>query len=1769
MEPFPPTNEERPKAETRHAGPDAALEETAAVLRAAAQEPGEPLGAEAKARIRTHLFPSTAPMSPSSVEIHYDASEQAQTPAAVPPRKELPTPKPPGQRRKGWFRHIPLWGSGFAGVAIVALIAIFVVQNGVLFPGKSILSAIAIPAAHAGDAFDVVPLSADAGGMETSSGWQVHSKVDVSSDQLKQALRVVPEVDLRVEKAGAGEYTVEPVHALDRGRVYQLTIATAIETEEGTKSREFSWAFQTKDAFRVLTSIPGDQSSRVPVNTGIEFTFSRDGFADALPFFAIEPAAKGRFEVRGRTLTFVPLEPLKAGTRYDVTLKKGFGIEGSDLLLAEDVHVRFETASPEAVDPGQPSPTKLGHREFFDVRPQQTVILHVYRNQEQRKSNDVEVTVYSLTRAAGKKLVQDHLSIPDWMPARRSLEEAFEKAEKTQVASLAGALVSEGNGWSDTLTLPSFKQPGLYAVRLVPRVAGGRPSWVFYQVTDAAAYVAGDDKKLAIWAVNAGTQKPLGNVPVTLGTDKTKTSPLGVAEVTTPATLVDQADGLDENESVLVLEVGEGPLSVLVPMKRDPYSYSFGWDTVSKTWSYTFIDRPLYHQQDELYLWGVAKDRDSGDRVPSVTAELVFGPSWSVTDAKVIESQTLKTDAEGRFETHFQWGLLSPGYYSMVVKRGDETIQNVGFEVRVFAKPTYFIDVKPERFRYTDGEEIVMNVKASFFDGTPLSHGKLRLEWTSGYSIPIDQQEIVLDAFGEARITQRTEGRQLFADCYRPLDPAADLYSNRCYESANVMATIHPAGGEEGDITGRASVTVFSSTVELEATGATHDLEAEAIVRTFRRTNDPADDDGRADPIRDQQVEMTIVPTWYEQIQYGVDYDPVGKKTYPLYRYERRTDEPSVVRVQTDAQGRARHAFTMRKDRWYVVTMEVKDGQGKVTRAVRSFYPGPRDWYEYPSVKDDAYPKLEIVPTDPEAPQRSIGDRVQAVYYVGTERLQAEKTPGVLFLVASRGLREVVVEPQGAHALTFDASLLPNAEVYAVTWLNGRFELTQAPLSFDKKDRALDVEVRAERASYAPGDQVVLHVKAKQREDGRVASGERVAFAAVDRALLAASYVRVEDPLQVYYGYVASGLRYFFQSHAEDMYGAGGAEKGGGGGGDGAVPIRRNFKDTAGAGSIELDGNGEGTIRFVAPDNLTSWRVQVTTVTARGYAGAASTDVPVSKPVFVDMVLPPTVNAKDQPMIKLRAFGSGLAEGTPVTYVVHAPTLGILNQTLKGKAGEPLTVAVDHLELGTHPVTVKLETSAGRDALERSMTVVGTRVTRRARMEVDAVPGMTLPDIQEPFVRVQIASRGRASLLPLLSEIDWQSRVSSRLDAKIAEQIAQKVAPLFPPDVIEADTASVAWSDYQLYDGGLMLLPYGSSDLSLSSRIAAIAPDRFDQLALVSYFQGVLNRKDSAREEQMDALAGLAALKEPVLSSLQAASQLKDLSWRERLSVVRGLEAAGDRERAASVLEPLLKTMETRDDVAWIPVSDRQAERLEASAEAAALLAARGDSRATGLIGFVANGWSEEAFPILAKAQYLKLVAPTLPDRDTRLTYAVGSKRTSMTINRGEPVAPPIVLTKAEANDFRIVSVDGPVTLSLITEVDGRPTSVPEVQIQRSYAADKPLSQLTEGDTVRVTLNVTWSQAAQPGCYTVRDFVPGGLTPIVDWSWDWRAYGVFPSEVGEGTISFYTCQGNGQTIMYTDRVVSRGSYVAEAPIVQHMDHPSIAASGRDEVVVIK
>ncbi len=1646
-----------------------------------------------------------------------------------------------------WRRRVFLTiglASGVVGaVAGVLLLSSRIPARRIFSMAPSEAVRVLIPEARAADAFSVQPERADRGGMDVTSGFEIAAQVDVAPARLTQALHLVPSVPFHLEQTAPRHFRVKFATALAPGTIYQVQVPTLVAREDGSSvQRDFSWAFQTKNDFRVLTSVPGDQSSGVPVETGIEFTFTRDDWIDATSSFRISPSISGRFEAHGRTLAFVPDHPLAYATRYEVTIAKGFGVPDSDLRLAREVVMRFETQASST--PTAKPPIRWEVKEFNEMAPGMELALPIFVSDFAAASTTAQVTGYRLSPTQGRALLEARLAVPRWAPLERQRFAEYPQAAQTQAFTFAAHLQRQTSYGPFILLVPKQAE-GLYAVKISPQ--GGGAVWMFLQVTNTAAYVIADAQTLLVWAINPSTKRPLSALPVRAPEGSAMTDAQGLARLPTPAFLSATNTDPTAPQSFRIFEIGSGAETLFVPVTEKNQGDDYGGfggmpSDLSRMWGYLYVDRPLYHPTDAVHFFGLAQDRVThhGAGVLEVRLQREGQPYDQANgENKIYERTSVTSDDAGTLHGVLSWNNLAPGWYRVSVMRDGREVVAREIEVRAFTKPAYAITIQPVEERVRAGTPVRGTISVAFFDGTPLARGHFQLSARQDGNSE-HTQEIVTDENGRFAFQIPTTR----ASC----EPQIDRY---CSTLGTVSIQVRPTLGEEADLTASADVGLLYSDLWLQTEAMTTGTQATLMIHA--RHADLYRDDLQGEVWAHRELRGQIIPRHWEAIADGTVYDVIEKVTRPRYRYEERSDPPTAFRVTTDDRGQARYVFSMQSDKRYDVALEGMDDEGRPSR-FQTFV--SRDWYEQPFVDEFtgapiAYSRLAFIPAE-RTGEFSVGETVTVQYQHGREPIEASRTPGVLFVHTQSGIKHAVVSQSPTESFVFTEDLIPNVTLRAVTFVNGHFETVENSVWLKREARALTVDASLAEPRYAPGSPVKIHVIVKKHGTDQRAPHVPVAFGAVDQALAALAGMTPEDPLTDLYRFVPEGLVLQMFTHQEPLTSGGeGMGAGGGGADNGRAAMRRIFKDTAAFEVTETDQNGEADLLFTAPDNLTSWRVQMVALSADLEAGAKVIEVPVTKPLFVDVVVPPRLLVGDLPVLKVRAFGTALPAHTPLTFTLDAPSLGVHQSSVTGTSDAPAYIALQDWPRGHHVLTMRVTSLQGSDAMERQIDVAETHFLRDASVSIELAPGTTLPELGTSEADIIFVSRGRSMLLPQVEHLRW-GEGSARLDAKIAGRLMREVwHTVFGQKMEELEQPSLA--SYQDPQGGLRLVPSGATDLELSAEVAATAPALVDRAALSGYVWQVADQKDASREMRVQALSGLAALHEPVLPSLQALSERTDLSWREQVAVARGLLAAGDRERARALLERWLTTAQMRDGLLWLPVSARPADIYEATAEAAALAAGLAHPRAQALNAYVESVWQEEAFPVLAQTRYVLARLATLSDQPVSATWTLDGKTESRVSLKDQP-AQTVRLTAEEARHFRVTKVSGPIAIELSRRVSGRPTSVPEVSITRAYAAPHSLDQLQESDLVRVTVTSTISQAAPDGCYAIRDRLPGG----------WEA-----ADSVDGERSFVMCSRGTQAFHYLARIVSRGAYTAEAPLLQHLQYSTIASVGKDEHIIVR
>ena len=110
----------------------------------------------------------------------------------------------------------------------------------------------------------------------------------ISADDLEDRITIEPAVDFTLQAENETLYTLTPSEPFEDGEIVTVSIATGDDTAK-------SWAFQTDASLRVESTLPGDNTDGMPLETGIEINFSRMISSGMEDYFEISPSVSGQW----------------------------------------------------------------------------------------------------------------------------------------------------------------------------------------------------------------------------------------------------------------------------------------------------------------------------------------------------------------------------------------------------------------------------------------------------------------------------------------------------------------------------------------------------------------------------------------------------------------------------------------------------------------------------------------------------------------------------------------------------------------------------------------------------------------------------------------------------------------------------------------------------------------------------------------------------------------------------------------------------------------------------------------------------------------------------------------------------------------------------------------------------------------------------------------------------------------------------------------------------------------------------------------------------------------------------------------------------------------------------------------------------------------------------------------------------------------------------------------------------------------------------------
>ncbi len=1189
--------------------------------------------------------------------------------------------------------------------------------------------------------------------------------------------------------------TLSPVEVLALSSDYEVVVPAGLAGQTGGEtSEERRIAFRTVDPPALARSEPQDgatDAGRFGVQLGFNVPMNTDSVEERLTIAGVDLEGVFFDWFGDDNELFIPAQ-LQPATEYTVSIAAGATDRDGTPLPASSFS--FTTgALPSQVTFAVPSQVAT-----YSAAVEPVLYFHA------TNLDAAEFALYELTSDEAGEILRTN-QIPNrgeaqWLPSGQPLREWEAAIEGDANTVTLGSTSLSGGG-----PLPA----GDY---YVVSSNGDFRSQLMFSVVDVALVTKLSVDELLVWALDYQTGEPLTNAAISvtgagLGSVVTaRTDSDGLASVTVPS----PRDVTSEERAYLVSLDADGRRGVA----------STRWQTGSEPWllnvpveyyprefvGHLYTDRPIYRPNELVQYKGVVRlDDDARYSVPPPDA----GLELVIRDAQFNEfSRTpVSLNDFGTFAGEIQLPPSAPtGFYSMELQSplgqgmGYEFVTFASFTVAEFRVPEFEVELTTDRTDYVDGESIEAEATGTFFFGGPLANAGV--EWTALASptfINFAEYQrysfVDSDIFSVATINEplRASGSATTdAAGVATFEVPAVLRGGEGPQDFTLTATVQDQNQQA--VSASASVTVHPASIYAgvapEEYVAVAGQEATVALVTV---------DTEGAPVANRAVTVSVYErTWITTKEETSD----GARRY---RSEPQDTLVDTIAVTTNAQGEATASFTPEGAGTLRIVAEVADDDGRSNTSSAFLWvsgAGAPSW----QIRND-----DIIELVPDRELYDVGDTAEVLVPAPFEGAR-----GLVTLERGRILsRSTQLFPTGSERLnvTIEDGHVPNVFVGVVLYRPPteadplpRYKVGYADLQVSTASRTLTVTVEPDRPEARPGETIRYDIHVEDAEGQGVAA--EVSLAVVDRAVLSLAQETGPDGLAAFWyqrglGVVTASSLAVSIDRTNDVISEP-SEGGKGGGADEA--LRSDFRNTAHwEAQIRTDADGNASVEFTLPDNLTTWRAQARAVSGDTLVGEATSELLVTQPLLLRPALPRFLRVGDSASMRLLVTNS-TDEAAEIGVELEASGIEVGGETAQQQAIDAGQTAIfewpaEATQDGQATLTFRT-TGEGElsDAVEVGFpvyldvtpetTATGGVVTDAARSEAVFLPSFALQQGGGLEVTVEGSLVGLlASEVEGLRPIPGESveRVASRVLATLAVRRLQGVAPA---DLVDARTAA-------------------------------------------------------------------------------------------------------------------------------------------------------------------------------------------------------------------------------------------------------------------------------------------------------------------------------------------------------------------------------------------
>jgi alpha-2-macroglobulin len=586
---------------------------------------------------------------------------------------------------------------------------------------------------------------------------------------------------------------------------------------------------------------------------------------------------------------------------------------------------------------------------------------------------------------------------------------------------------------------------------------------------------------------------------------------------------------------------------------------------------YLYTDRPVYRPGQTVYFKGVLRQRDGeGYKLPGLATVRV---AISDSGDKAICEQDISVSTGGSFQGECALTAgAALGGYTINASGKDESWQG-WFKVLEYRKPEFEVKQTPDRRFLVAGDTAQVKLSARYYFGAAVAGGKVgwriytQPAWGLGQDTDDNEGSDGEDRSSGGYSDFIGEGEARLDDNGEALIPITAKSHDMPY-TYTLEADVTDASSRQ--VTSSSSLTVVPSLVSLNVKAGSY----------LSKPGVPVDVTLHAASWEGAPQTLPVTVAFERQV-----FDKKSRS----YSWKRADS----VKMTTSADGGARTTFSFPHSGYWQVKAQAADQAGRISTAITTVWVW-KEGYNW----EGSYRDLEA---EFDRKQYKAGDTARLI-------VRAPSTGGTLLLtLEGRDIQSRRTIPMKSMVevveLPVSEAYAPLIHVSAVMIGNGRFFSRTLPLRVDHQPAKLDINVKADKPVYAPGDKVRLTLSSATSAKAIPAE---FSLAVVDEAIFAVAPERKDDIYQFFRGtreHLVTTLhsfpRVYLGGAAKDAAALAAKEddlKG--------LKVRKTFKDTAfWQPMLTSNADGSASAEFTLPDNLTTWRATAVGHTATSEFG--------------------------------------------------------------------------------------------------------------------------------------------------------------------------------------------------------------------------------------------------------------------------------------------------------------------------------------------------------------------------------------------------------------------------------------------------------------------------------------------------------------------------------------------------------------------------------------